>query len=339
MNRLDILDKAVILECEVHDCVAELYLNGVPVGLCGLGASRKAAIPVQEFLIDGVNEIAVLINPGDAPATSLEASAQESAAWGARPPMDPATAEFADVQDEPKPDPDAEEFPDPDLDDVSGAKRWTERHINFDVEGLPAKPTTTVSARLVQYAIGSIPGQDEGEALISIGWDAHPQFENVRREPRPYPRWVRGDQNLGKAYGPLHWQTSDKLKLDADTLAGAKGFVAEVITHLEGGNVDPILALSKERFREVCRAYGLDRAKRVAALKHLVAEGKHKRNWLFETPADDEWSFRLCADDRLIECVGPDWKPVVREVPQGEEGRFLYPMMLGKVGGAWRIMR
>jgi len=41
----------------------------------------------------------------------------------------------------------------------------------------------------------------------------------------------------------------------------------------------------------------------------------------------------------MIECLGKDWQPIIRGVPDPEEGRFMYPMMIGKLKGDWLIMR
>ena len=53
---------------------------------------------------------------------------------------------------------------------------------------------------------------------------------------------------------------------------------------------------------------------------------------------DEDFSFRLCANNRLIECIGLDWKPIIRGIPS-PKGRFLYPMLIGKLNDEWLIMR
>ncbi|MFN7939405.1 MAG: hypothetical protein U0R19_39125 [Bryobacteraceae bacterium] len=62
----------VVLETAAEQCSAEIYLNRVPVALVG-GAWGKtlmgAAVP--EHLIDGENELAILVNPGKTPSQAL----------------------------------------------------------------------------------------------------------------------------------------------------------------------------------------------------------------------------------------------------------------------------
>ena len=74
--------------------------------------------------------------------------------------------------------------------------------------------------------------------------------------------------------------------------------------------------------------------------RRLLREESAKDYWIFETPEEDEdFSFRLVAEGKCVECLGPDWQPIIRGVPDPEEGRFMYPMFLGKIKGEWTIIR
>ena len=53
---MDLNTHAMVVESDVLDCCVELYVNDIPVGLCGIGASRRTAIPIHEFLVDGPND-------------------------------------------------------------------------------------------------------------------------------------------------------------------------------------------------------------------------------------------------------------------------------------------
>ena len=71
---MDVRTHGIVVEADVLDCAVELYVNDIPVELCGIGASRRTAIPIHEFLVDGQNELALLINPGDSPQTATDYS-------------------------------------------------------------------------------------------------------------------------------------------------------------------------------------------------------------------------------------------------------------------------
>jgi hypothetical protein len=89
----------------------------------------------------------------------------------------------------------------------------------------------------------------------------------------------------------------------------------------------------------VARAYGISEKDREAMLRQLLARQRDKPEWMFETPEDEDFDFRLVADGRMIECLGPDWEPIIRQVPGSDDGRFMYPMFLGRKNGKWVIMR
>ena len=42
---MDFKTHGIVLEAEATDCVIEIYLNGIPVGLCGIGGNRSLNRP------------------------------------------------------------------------------------------------------------------------------------------------------------------------------------------------------------------------------------------------------------------------------------------------------
>src|SRR3982751_3579289 len=97
---MDLKNFGIALEAETTDCTIEIYVNDIPVGLCGLGGSRKLSRPIHEYLLDGENELAVLVNPGDTPASVRQFSRQSRPAFGAQPPPDPAMDAFNETRRE-----------------------------------------------------------------------------------------------------------------------------------------------------------------------------------------------------------------------------------------------
>lgn len=59
----------VALDVEVRGCQAVLLLNGIPVTRMGGDNGTLAnGIPVQQFVLDGANELEVVVNPGPTPS-------------------------------------------------------------------------------------------------------------------------------------------------------------------------------------------------------------------------------------------------------------------------------
>jgi hypothetical protein len=64
-----------VLECEVRGVEAEFHLNDVPVIRRGQDIGRFYSGQCNHLLVDGVNELAVLVRPGPEPALALAGGA------------------------------------------------------------------------------------------------------------------------------------------------------------------------------------------------------------------------------------------------------------------------
>jgi hypothetical protein len=370
---LDLEEHGIIVEAETKSCAVEIYINDIPVGLCGLGPTRKFTRPVHEYLIDGENELAVLINPGDSPSAAKKPSEGPRPAEGAQPPSSPLLDSFLGKEDEPGDD-EKEVFSDikeEDEDEAAGKKEpargtvregpsapselkgLTDRDFRHSSEaaveggddpgsprqGLEPDDEAVCIVRLSRYKVGAMAMDGTGEPIIQLAWRASDEQGRLSRASIPFPRWVRGKKNLRVMFGPLHWQDGPKLRLDDTTSGEAMDIVEQIKTALEDGDADPILGASRDRFIEVARAYDLSVREREDMLRRLLEMQRDKPEWLFETPEDEDIDLRLVADGRMIECLGPDWQPIIRQVPGSEDGRFMYPMFIGRKDKKWVIMR
>lgn len=59
----------IALEAEAVGCSAEVYVNDIPQARLLPGVARRSDRPVSESMIDGTNDLAVIINPGPTPST------------------------------------------------------------------------------------------------------------------------------------------------------------------------------------------------------------------------------------------------------------------------------
>ncbi len=57
-----------VLELTVEKCMAELYLNDIPIARRGMDCGYFYGVPVNEFIVNGKNEIALVLEPGDRPS-------------------------------------------------------------------------------------------------------------------------------------------------------------------------------------------------------------------------------------------------------------------------------
>lgn len=64
-----------VLEARADGCDVEVYLNGIPVTLRGPSHGRAFGAPVNHLVVDGVNELALVIDPGPRPSEALSPAA------------------------------------------------------------------------------------------------------------------------------------------------------------------------------------------------------------------------------------------------------------------------
>ncbi len=60
-----------VLECSAEGCVAEFYLNDIPVVRRGPDIGKHYAGQSNQYLVGGLNEISMLVNPGPSPSLAI----------------------------------------------------------------------------------------------------------------------------------------------------------------------------------------------------------------------------------------------------------------------------
>ena len=56
-----------VFECLARGCVAEFYLNDIPIIRRGSGVGLEYGGQVNQYLVDGTNELTIVVNPGPVP--------------------------------------------------------------------------------------------------------------------------------------------------------------------------------------------------------------------------------------------------------------------------------
>jgi hypothetical protein len=57
-----------LIEAQVKGCVAEFYLNGFALTVCSEDKGLELVQPVNQYIIDGENELAFVVKPGPIPS-------------------------------------------------------------------------------------------------------------------------------------------------------------------------------------------------------------------------------------------------------------------------------
>lgn len=381
---MDVKNYGIVLEAETTDCTIEIYLNDIPVGLCGIGGSRALSRPIHEYLLDGENEIGVIVNPGDTPAKAMQFSRLSMPAHDAQPPPDPAMDAFIEARrKEEREERQAKAKQNSDLQSKATDESETENDENLTIENQPEledeeiesqeenpendeneppnddsdedfedeESSLSFNVKLTIYEVGVIAGAADGEVLLELNWNARESAEILRAKnyefplaeenavgAQIFPIYLTKKGDLGEMFGAFQWLNAKPLTLDEDTIDEVTQFIFFIRDLIEEGDADSILDISDGKYREIAAAYNLSSEERAGLFRQLLTQESAKPYWIFETPEDEEISLRLCARGKLIECIGHDWKPVIRGVPS-PEGRFMFPMLIGKLDEDWLIMR
>jgi hypothetical protein len=64
-------DLFYVIECAADNCIAEFYVNDVPIARRGKECGHFIGAPVNEYILKGTNEIAFVVNPGGTPGNAL----------------------------------------------------------------------------------------------------------------------------------------------------------------------------------------------------------------------------------------------------------------------------
>ena len=277
-------------ECTANNCQVEFYVNDIPISLRGGHKGHFYGGPVNQYLINGQNEIAMVVSPGPTPSLA------EAGKGGRKSPVGPAGNAVA------------------------------------------------VFAR---YPRGSILGGPDGTEIARIEWpppEEEERDESVEEQEEEgqndlFPLRVSRKFDLKKMYGTWEWQRASSL-----TLGPAMGdeifkFLSDLRETLEAGDPEPFIKLSAVRLTEVARAYEKSPSETASVIRYGLPKDAAQSWWGMEPIDTKQFDLRLCAGDRMVECIAKDWEPILREAEDDEGGRGYYNMMLSKIGGEWFIVR
>ncbi len=269
-----------VLELRAEGCVAEFFLNDVPVIRRGDGdgLGRELNGPHNHLLRPGRNELSVVIRPGPRPSEALTGP--------------------------------------------GGRRRWAPLAM------------ASATARLAAYPFGAVVGGPSARPLIELEWHSPDDGEL-----RPWPQVIGGAADLGPLWGPPVWAEAPQLTLDGRTRAEVHGFLSDLHQALERHDWEAFFAASRPRLAQIERAYQLPGGSKEGHARKVFQADATREGFGFVAPDSDSYDLRLCGDGRLIECVGLDWQPLLKENPLGDDGaQSQYDMFLAKLDGAWAIV-
>lgn len=266
-----------VAEVDTWGCEVEFYLNDVPMLRRGPLHGEQCAGPVHHGLIDGENEMGVIVQPGPQPSSALRGEVLPRS-WQA------------------------------------DQRQWA-------------------TATLHRYPHGAVVGSPDGEQLASLRFE----LDDGDTE-RPFPRVAATRFDLGAMFGPWSWQRAQPLTLDSRVTQEVVAFLQPLHEAMSHGNFAPWIDALAHLHSEWERAYELPRLTKALEVMKAIEMDRAERKWNMQPFDATRLDLRLCGERRLVECVARDGKPLFRTT--AEQGRVShFPAILGRLDGAWRILR
>jgi hypothetical protein len=297
----EVIEDFWVFECCARGADVEFFLNGIPVIVRGPSSQPTFGGPVNHLLVEGRNEIAMVVRPGELPRWT------ESGPYGPKPLVVPEPEEdvWASLSRYP-----------------FGATVGGPDGLEFFRAEWPARDARVVHADpdLVHAARGR-----------KLGWDD--------RQPACYPVTIAKTGKTGKAFGRWTWQDAPELQLDEKLTAEVLVLLNELRDSLAGGDTSPYIARQRTRLDEVTRAYDLPPGQKESLIRLGNRRDVARPDFGFEPIDPEQLDLRLVAGGRLVECLALDREPVLREKRAKDGSRGLYPLLLGRVGEKLEILR
>lgn len=259
------------LQLQVRNCIAEVWLNGIPLKRLDSHRQTFVTLVAHSFLIQELNRIELVVFPGPTPTQARQGRQVRTTADA-----------FARV-------------------------------------------------RLVRFQVGMFADADGGETLGEIRWQGTDTNDDF---PKILERRLRIDSD----FGDWSWLHAERLT-GSDDLRQAVEVVHFVQRAFRDGRAHPILRLARVFLSEETRSLPVYQEGELAkGLAESIAGNAGRENWV-EDLRNESFDLRLCADDRLVECVDSDWRPLVRTKPQPSGDEYPFPMFLGRIRNEWLILR
>lgn len=181
---------------------------------------------------------------------------------------------------------------------------------------------------------------DPGMAIGDGGYTLHELFFDGDRGEMPAPIAVGDSVSVISQFSsPWAWELAEPLVMSGALIGEATRFIEDLWHIMSTRDVAGQNALSEVNVREGCLAYGSDYRQTRADHNAILADIFGDPTFAMRPLEHERFDFRLCAGGRLVECVGLDWKPVIRSEPDAGGTILRIPLLLGRLQGRMTWLR
>ncbi|MCM8532812.1 MAG: hypothetical protein NE330_16715 [Lentisphaeraceae bacterium] len=309
------------IKCEVDHLTVEFFLNDIPIIRCSQRGWRDYREDVNEYLIDGLNTLTAVVNPGELPSVAKVG--------------DEASETFSPVDESMK---------------VFLTKGGDANSRGRCILYLGMHPTDLSDSkrRLRSYKNSRIKLSSEGSSEQRI----------LEGEIHEYPMQVTEDEGVDKVLyrpgepleGPFTVSTSlelnsiakkewawqrGKASLENEDRKEISAFLQKIHKALATGDFQTYIDIAKEKFEDFAVAYRKDRSRHEQQFSGQFTRVL-KDGGKLEALNEEECDLRLCANNRMIQCCLQDGTPIFKY--KHDDTTYKIPMFISKIDGEWRIV-
>lgn len=208
--------------------------------------------------------------------------------------------------------------------------------IAYDLKSVDLSPETYAKCRLVEYPVGTTPGEYNPQAkqLLSLEWKhSSSDLKNIN----DLPIVVRQVGFVPQLFPVWNWQRSSIIELDNEynEIVQSVKAMHHMFRHGDGVN-----------FARLCKPYLHDLgialpAKGEHALTNSLIESVNKnksRQHLIDEFTPETLDLRILGQDNLVDLVDENWLPTIRTNPMENGWTYNLPFVLGKISGQYWVV-
>jgi len=186
--------------------------------------------------------------------------------------------------------------------------------------------------RVARLDVGGITGDEQAPALAEL------RYRAADRPDELYPWTPRAEFEFQTGLQPWVWQRAELINLARDRTAIVET-IRVVHQAFAVGDPAPILQRSGIYLEEEARALPFRPAADLAdRMRRDIAQNAGRTSWVAPL-IEEEFDLRVCAGNRLVECISKRGKSLIDTLPQPDGSIYPFPMFLGRIGRDWMILR
>jgi hypothetical protein len=207
-----------------------------------------------------------------------------------------------------------------------------------DSSGIPAVPKVAdddaaASLRLLLPRMDQLGSLTHSRILAELDWSV------TNGQVYKSPTVVSSDVSLPIKFPRWRW-------LDAPEIVGVEtikpavtSFIQDLAIGMATGEADGFVNASRLRLEELALAYQQPVAEMAARLRSRLQLLHATKAMKMVIPAISDLTLRLCANGRMLECLGPAGEPALRTENAPDGSRTSWPIRLAVVNGQFLILR